>query len=76
MANNPKHALLALMACAAALVATSCSTTSSVPEGDQLYIGLTKVKCENYENSASFSSTQGRNGGCVRLRTQWFVAWK
>lgn len=58
MANNPKHALLALMACAAALVATSCSTTSSVPEGDQLYIGLTKVKCENYENSASFSSTQ------------------
>ena len=29
-----------LMVCALAFLATACSTTSSVPEGDQLYVGL------------------------------------
>ena len=58
MANNPKHVFSALLACVATLVATSCSTTKGVPEGDQLYVGLTKIKYSNYEDNSHFSSTQ------------------
>ena len=58
MANNPKHVFSALLACVAMLVATSCSTTKGVPEGDQLYVGLTKIKYSNYEDNSHFSSTQ------------------
>ena len=46
MANNSKHVFLALLACATTLVVTSCSTTKGVPEGDQLYTGLKKIKYE------------------------------
>lgn len=38
---------------ATTLIATTilgCSSTSSVPEGDQLFTGLTKIKYNNYEN--------------------------
>ena len=31
------------------LLLTACSTTEGVPEGDQLYTGLTKITYENYE---------------------------
>ena len=31
------------------LLLTACSTTEGVPEGDQLYTGLTKIAYENYE---------------------------
>ena len=58
MANNPKHIFSALLACVATLVATSCSTTKGVPEGDQLYVGLKKIKYTNYEDNSYFSSTQ------------------
>ena len=58
MANNPKHVFSALLACVATLVATSCSTTKGVPEGDQLYVGLKKIKYTNYEDNSYFSSTQ------------------
>ena len=58
MANNPKYMSFAVLACAALLATTSCSTTKGVPEGDQLYTGLTKIQYENYENSSHFAATQ------------------
>lgn len=36
----------------------SCSTTKLVPEGDQLFIGLTKIDYKNYEESDHFTQTQ------------------
>ena len=36
----------------------SCSETTSVPEGDQLYTGQRKIKYENYKASDHFSTTQ------------------
>lgn len=35
----------------------SCSTTKNIPEDDQLYTGLTKIKYNNYEKNAHFSET-------------------
>lgn len=39
---------ISIMACG--LLLTACSTTSGVPDGDQLYTGLTKITYENYEH--------------------------
>lgn len=50
---NPKTLLLLLP-----LVLLSCSTTKNVPEGDQLFIGLTKISYGDHENSAHFRDTQ------------------
>lgn len=36
----------------------SCSSTSSVPDGDQLYVGLKPIDYKNYEKSDHFYSTQ------------------
>lgn len=36
----------------------SCSTTSGIPEGDQLFIGLKKIRYENYEPCDHFVSVQ------------------
>lgn len=52
------HSLTAVLAVATVLVATSCSSTSGVPEGDQLFTGLKPIKYENYEKSDHFSTTQ------------------
>ena len=41
-----------------AAVAAGCSTTSSVPDGDQLYIGMKPIEYTNYEKSDHFYSTQ------------------
>ena len=38
-----------LLTMALGLLLTACSITEGVPEGDQLYTGLTKLKYENYE---------------------------
>lgn len=35
----------------------SCSTTKNIPDDDQLYTGLTKIKYENYEKNSHFSRT-------------------
>lgn len=35
----------------------SCSTTKNIPEDDQLYTGLTKIKYNNYEKNSHFSET-------------------
>jgi hypothetical protein len=42
----------------AALMTSACSTTSSVPEGDQLFTGLKKINYTNYEANNNFISTQ------------------
>ena len=37
---------------------TSCSTTKHIPEGDQLFTGLTKIEYKDYEDNNHFISTQ------------------
>ena len=45
------------MLCCAAVI-TACSTTSALPEGEQLYIGIDKVNYTNYEPGDHFIATQ------------------
>lgn len=40
------------------LLVLSCSTTKHIPDGDQLFVGLTKIDYRNYEPSEHFSATQ------------------
>lgn len=40
------------------LLLVSCSTTKTVPEDDQLFVGLTKIDYQNYERNAHFISVQ------------------
>lgn len=54
--NRNIYTLTALLL--AAILATGCSSTSGVPEGDQLFTGLKPIKYENYEKSQHFLSTQ------------------
>ena len=42
----------------AVLIVGSCSSTSSVPEGDQLYIGLTPIEYKEYEKNDHFYAVQ------------------
>ncbi|WP_299337946.1 BamA/TamA family outer membrane protein [uncultured Prevotella sp.] len=42
----------------AVLIVGSCSSTSSVPEGDQLYIGLKPIEYKEYEKNDHFYSVQ------------------
>lgn len=37
---------------------SSCSSTRNIPEGDQLYTGLTKIDYKNYEKNDHFIETQ------------------
>ena len=39
-------------------VLVGCSTTSNIPDDDQLFIGLKKINYENYEPSDHFLNTQ------------------
>lgn len=52
--------MLAGMAAAllCAFLFAACSATSSVPDDDKLYVGLKKIKYENYEPSPHFYTTQ------------------
>lgn len=53
------HALAAVLTTLVAqLLLTACSTTSSVPDGDQLYVGLKPIEYSNYEKGDYFYSTQ------------------
>ena len=40
------------------ILLASCSTTSSVPDGDRLYTGIDKVTYVNYEKNDHFTTTQ------------------
>ena len=37
---------------------TSCSSTSGVPDGDQLYTGLSKIEYTHYEKGSHFTATR------------------
>lgn len=53
------HTSFAILAAALTLtLATACSSTSSVPDGDQLYVGLKPIDYRNYEKSMHFYDTQ------------------
>ena len=39
-------------------MAMACSTTSGVPEGDKLYVGIKKIEFENYEDNEHFDATR------------------
>ena len=41
-----------------AVLLSSCSMTKNIPEDDQLFIGLTKIAYENYEQNDNFTQTQ------------------
>lgn len=51
-------ATAALFVAMTLIVLSSCSTTSGIPENDQLFIGLTKIDYRNYEKNDHFISTQ------------------
>ncbi len=40
------------------MLLSSCSMTKNIPEDDQLFIGLTKIAYENYEQNDNFTKTQ------------------
>ncbi len=53
--NNLLPALWALLLAA---VAASCSTTSAIPDGEQLFTGLKHIKYTNFEKSKHAATTQ------------------
>ena len=50
--------LLYLVCVASLLILSACSTTKKVPDGDQLYVGLTKIKYENDTINDHFYTTR------------------
>ena len=46
--KNTIHTFLLLMLC---LLAAGCSTTSRVPDDDNLFVGLEKIKYLDYETT-------------------------
>ena len=40
------------------VITVACSTTKLVPDGDQLFIGLTKIEYQDYEKNDHFTETQ------------------
>ena len=50
--------VIMLLSVAASFILSSCSTTKNIPEGDQLFIGLTKITYGEHEKSGHFSNTQ------------------
>ena len=42
----------------AALLLAACSTTSGIPDGEQLYTGMKSTKYVDYENSPHFRTTK------------------
>lgn len=47
-----------MVLCVMTAVLTSCSTTSNIPEGDQLFAGLKKIDYQDYEKNEHFSETK------------------
>ena len=61
--NSMKHTYIYSHICVWALVGITmvlcaCSSTKNIPEDDQLYTGLTKIKYVNYEKNDHFIGTQ------------------
>lgn len=53
-----KHISIIAILLISAVVITSCSTTSAIPDGEQLYTGMKSTKYENYEKNDHFITTQ------------------
>lgn len=53
-----KHRFHGILVVLSAMLITSCSTTSSLEEGEQLYTGLKKIEYENYQSGNHFLTTQ------------------
>ena len=53
-----KHISIIAILLISAVVITSCSTTSAIPDGEQLYTGMKSTKYENYEKNNHFITTQ------------------
>lgn len=53
--NRP---IIALALTVAAFVISACSTTSGIPDGEQLFTGMKSTKYENYEKGAHFQKTK------------------
>ena len=47
-----------LVLMATLLLMAACSTTKLVPDDDKLFIGLTNIDYQNYENNDHFIATQ------------------
>jgi hypothetical protein len=58
MTNTFKYIILGIAYMATVMVVGSCSSTSSVPDGDKLFTGLTKIEYKNHDNSDHFTTTQ------------------
>ncbi len=50
--------MLVMALCVMTAVLTSCSTTSNIPEGDQLFAGLKKIDYQDYEKNEHFAETK------------------
>ena len=61
--NNTPALLTAVLLCCTIILA-SCSTTSALPEGEQLYVGISKINYTNYERGSHFAAT---DCGCGTL---------
>ena len=57
---NPlkKYIYTVLIPTAIVLLATSCSSTRAIPEGEQLFTGLKKIEYTNYDANKHASDTQ------------------
>lgn len=53
-----KHKLLYIVAAVISAMTVSCSTTSGLPEGEQLYTGMKPTVYKNYDDNAHFRSTK------------------
>ena len=50
--------VIMLLSVAASFILSSCSTTKNVPDGDQLFVGLTKIEYGDHERGDHFDQTQ------------------
>ena len=50
--------IIGIALCLACSWLASCSTTSAIPEGEQLYTGMKGTKYENYDRNEHFTSVQ------------------
>ncbi|HCD77838.1 MAG TPA: hypothetical protein DEQ27_05945 [Prevotella sp.] len=56
--NKYVHTIKAIIYTTMAVVLAACSSTKSVPDGDQLYTGLKPINYRNYEKCDHFYDTQ------------------
>ena len=55
--NKYVHTIKAIIYTTMAVVLAACSSTKSVPDGDQLYTGLKPINYRNYEKCDHFYDT-------------------